>query len=181
MPPPTTIARIALPFLTDLESFDFRKDGTMTSERQAAIAGVGLAMQRYQRATQAFDDAVGRALGLGPADLRCLDWLTEGPRTAGELAVAAGLRPAATTALVDRLERRGLLRRTPDAADRRRVLVELTDEGRARTWAAYGPLVDEGAGLFDDIPAAQLDAMTALLGRMTELTERHRQRVDGAG
>ena len=62
-----------------------------------------LAMQRYQRSTQAFDDAVGRHLGLNPADLRCLDWLADGPKTAGQLAEATGLRPAATTTLIDRL------------------------------------------------------------------------------
>lgn len=36
-----------------------------------------------------------------------------------------------TTELADRLERRGLVRRTRDARDRRLVLLELTDEGRA--------------------------------------------------
>jgi DNA-binding MarR family transcriptional regulator len=58
----------------------------------------------------------GALLGhqLGPADLRCLDWLVDGPRTARQLSSAAGLRPPATTALIDRLERRG--------------------------WAAYGPM-----------------------------------------
>ena len=56
----------------------------------------------------------GRALGLGPADLRCLDWLADGPKTAGVLATATGLRPAATTALIDRLEAKGLVERVRD-------------------------------------------------------------------
>jgi DNA-binding MarR family transcriptional regulator len=38
---------------------------------------------------------------------------------------------ASVTSLVDTLERRGLVSRTPDPDDRRRVLVALTDEGRA--------------------------------------------------
>ena len=48
----------------------------MARTRQAAIEQAGRAMQRYQRSVQSFDDAVGRALGLGPADLRCLDILS---------------------------------------------------------------------------------------------------------
>ena len=72
------------------------------------VGELGLAMQRYQRSVQAFDDAVGRRLGLGPADLRCLDWLADGPKSAGELAAATALSPAATTALIDRLEAQGL-------------------------------------------------------------------------
>ena len=52
------------------------------------MAELGGALQRYQRSVQSYDDAVGRALGLGPADLRCLDWLADGPKTAGALATA---------------------------------------------------------------------------------------------
>ena len=116
----------------------------MRPTRQALVEQLGLAMQRYQRSTQSFDDAVGRRLGLNPADLRCLDWLADGPKTAGQLAEATGLRPAATTTLIDRLAARGLVRRVPSETDRRQVLVEMTDEGFARTWKCYGPLVAEG-------------------------------------
>ena len=76
------------------------------STRRQLVGDLGAALQRYQRSVQAYDDAVGRPSGLGPADLRCLDWLADGPKTAGVLAVATGLRPAATTALIDRLEAR---------------------------------------------------------------------------
>lgn len=152
----------------------------MGDARQAAVAAVGAAVQRYQRATQGFDDAVGRALGLGPADLRCLDWLTAGPTTAGELARATGLRPAATTALLDRLERKGYLHRTPAPDDRRRVLVEYTPEGRDRIMRAYGPLAAEGARLLEGFSTEQLDAMTRLLDAMTTVTDAHRTRVAAA-
>jgi DNA-binding MarR family transcriptional regulator len=153
----------------------------MPPSRQDAVAAVGGAMQRYQRTVQRFDDAVGRALGVNAADMRCLDHLSEGSRTAGELALATGLRPAATTALVDRLSERGLVRRVPSDGDRRRVLVELTDEGRARVWQAYGPLVDEGAGMLDGIGTEELAALEALLERMSALTDRHRERIEDVG
>ncbi|AZG48415.1 MarR family winged helix-turn-helix transcriptional regulator [Gordonia insulae] len=149
----------------------------MARLRQAAMDDVGHALQHYQRTVQSFDDAVGRRLGVGPADLRCLDWLSEAPRTAGELAVATGLRPAATTALIDRLADKGFVRRVPSTTDRRRVLVELTEEGREQVWAAYGPMVTEGQGLFDDYTIAQLDTLRDLLDAMSDLTDRHRERV----
>ncbi|WP_137845182.1 MarR family transcriptional regulator [Microbacterium sp. 2FI] len=149
----------------------------MSRSRQAAIQDAGVALQRYQRSVQAFDDAVGRMLKVGPADMRCLDWLSEGPRTAGELAVAVGLRPAATTTLIDRLAERGFVRRVPSPDDRRRVLVELTDDGRQRIWAAYGPLVEDGQNVFDGVGIEQLDAMRELLDAMTLMTDRHRARV----
>lgn len=151
----------------------------MEDPRQAAVASIGVAMQRYQRSVQAFDDAVGRSLDLGPADLRCLDWLADGPKTAGEVARGAGLKPAATTALLDRLQRRGLVERVPDEADRRRVLVRMTARAERDVGALYGPMVAEGAALFDDMTAEDLEALSRLLGRMTALTDRHRLRVEG--
>ena len=47
-----------------------------------------------------------------------------------QLADAAGIAPSTATRLVDGLERAGLLRRSRSEADRRTVLVSLTDAGR---------------------------------------------------
>lgn len=134
-------------------------------------------MQRYQRSVQAFDDAVGRMLGLGPADVRCLDWLVDGPKTAGQLSEATGLRPAATTALVDRLTEKGFVRRVRSETDRRQVLVQMTDEGHARTWAAYGPLVEEGQHLLARLTVADMEKMVTHLEAIRALTDRHRTRL----
>src|SRR5262245_55474405 len=135
------------------------KHKARASERQAAAGEVGRAMQAYQRARQAFDDVVGERLGLNPADMRGLDWLSEGPMSTSPRSRAAGPSPAATTALVDRLERKGFVRRIRSTTDRRQVNVELTDEGRERVWAMYGPLVQEGFGLLGGFDTAQLLAM----------------------
>jgi DNA-binding MarR family transcriptional regulator len=156
----------------------------MPPSRQASraelVRALGEALQQYQRSVQAFDDAVGRRLGLGPADLRCLDWLADGPKTAGALSAATGLRPAATTALIDRLETRGLVRRTRPEADRRTVLVEMTDVGQARTWEAYGPLVSAGQPLLDELTREQIVFMKDYLVRMRELTDEYRDRLSEA-
>jgi DNA-binding MarR family transcriptional regulator len=153
----------------------------VTQDRQEAVAELGLALQRYQRSSQAFDDAVGRRLGLGPADLRCLDWLTGGAMTAGQLSAATGLRPAATTALVDRLAAKGYVERVRSGEDRRRVLVELTAEGQRRIGQTYGPMVQEGQELLRRFSVDDLDRMRDLLDRMRELTDRHTGTVGSAG
>jgi DNA-binding MarR family transcriptional regulator len=54
----------------------------------------------------------------------------EGPWSIGDLAVAEKVRPQSMAQTVTELEQGGLVRRHSDPADRRRVLVELTDEGR---------------------------------------------------
>jgi DNA-binding MarR family transcriptional regulator len=146
----------------------------MPSRRQQLIGTLGQAMQAYQRSTQAFDDAVGRALDLNPADLRGLDWLVDGPKTAGELSEGTGLSSAATTALIDRLERKGFVQRVRDEVDRRRVRVEMTPDGATRVARYYGPMVQEGQTLLAGIPADQLEAMLDWLVRARELTDRQR-------
>jgi DNA-binding MarR family transcriptional regulator len=149
----------------------------MNDDRQVVAMALGRAMQAYQRSTQAFDDEVGRLLGLNPTDLRGLDWLTDGPLTASRLAEAAGLSAAATTAMIDRLEAKGYVRRVRDDADRRRVLVEMTEGGQARSWALYGPLVEEGMSQFTEFETAELARMRDQLVAMRELTDRHRDRL----
>lgn len=55
--------------------------------------------------------------------------LRAGPLTAGHLAELAGLSATSTSRLVDRLERRGLVRRKRDDEDRRLVEVQLEPAG----------------------------------------------------
>lgn len=151
----------------------------MAKSRQVVVGELGQALQAYQRSTQAFDDEVGRVLGLNPVDLRCLDWLTEGPMSATRLAEATGLSAAATTSMIDRLERKGLVRRGKHETDRRQVIVEMTKDGQARTWAMYGPLVEAGMPLLDKFDTAELKAMRDHLVAIRRITDAARDRLRG--
>jgi DNA-binding MarR family transcriptional regulator len=149
----------------------------MTSKRQALLAAVGRATQAYQRATDGFDDEVGRKLGLNSTDLRCLDWLTEGGMTAGELAEATGLSSAATTSLLDRLERRDIVRRERGIVDRRKVVVRMTPEGQQLVGSMYGPLARDGSKGLTRFTDAELEKVLEFLGEATELVDRHRRHL----
>ena len=146
-------------------------------ERQLLVGRLGQAMQAYQRSTQGFDDEVCRHLGLNPTDLRCLDWLVDLPRSARELSDAVGVSSAATTAMIDRLEAKGFVRRTRTAEDRRKVMVEMTESGRERVGEFYGPLVMEGVTILGGLDDSELAVMLRHLVAIRELTDRHRQRL----
>ena len=77
--------------------------------------------------------------GITPEDWHVLSSLRlrkEGRRSSpGVLARDLELSSGAMTSRLDRLEELGFVRRLPDADDRRGVVVELTDEGRA-AWDA---------------------------------------------
>jgi DNA-binding MarR family transcriptional regulator len=134
------------------------------------------AIRASQTATDAFDHAVADYVGLDRAAYRCLDILDqEGPMTAGRLAERARLSPGAMTALLDRLEKRGLARRTRDTKDRRRVLVEVTPELRQMATQLYGT-PDEGADALARYTHEQLELLIGFLrGNVAYQEERMRK------
>ena len=67
--------------------------------------------------------------------------------------------PAVITGIVDRLVRRRLVRRAPDPADRRRLLLSLTEQGQAATLALEQALAK-------DIAAQLATATHAELGHL---------------
>jgi len=92
-------------------------------------------------------DAVGQAaasvIGINQTDLICLNALfRDGPMSAGSLANAIGLTTGATTTAIDRLERSGYARRRGDPSDRRRVLIEASEEGAQQAFALFDGLLD---------------------------------------
>ncbi|MFI7424596.1 MarR family transcriptional regulator [Nonomuraea sp. NPDC049684] len=54
-----------------------------------------------------------------------------------------GLNSAGTTAVVDRLERLGHVRRERDTRDRRRVLLKVDESAVTLGWSFFGPLIQE--------------------------------------
>jgi DNA-binding MarR family transcriptional regulator len=130
-------------------------------------------IRRSQTATDRFDQAVADTLGLNRTDMRCLDVLDrEGPQPAGRLAEATGLTTGAITAVVDRLERAGHVRRTRDTADRRRVLVEVTPETQSRARGFYAPHVAERERLYDRYSEADLELLLEFERGRREFNER---------
>ena len=98
-------------------------------------------------------------LGLSHAGLIVLHLLETGPATQVALAGLARVEAQTMSRTVDRLEREGFVQRHPDAADRRRRVVERTPSGAA----VFERARRIEAELFPDVP--DLPALrTALLG-----------------
>ena len=71
-----------------------------------------------------FGQTVAIRFGLSESDVDALELLIDtGAATAGRLSDLMGLTTGAVTRVIDRLEQAGYVRRVPDPADRRRVIV----------------------------------------------------------
>jgi DNA-binding MarR family transcriptional regulator len=115
-------------------------------QRQAAARRLVEALRALQLASDLLDEAYADFVGINRTDLRCMDIVDQRGRvTAGELAREAGLTTGAVTAVVDRMEAAGLLRRAHDPKDRRKVWIELTPDAQQLGEEVYGPLDQAGA------------------------------------
>lgn len=72
---------------------------------------------------------------------------------------------------VDRLERRGLVRRRPDPKDRRGVLVQLTSDGRRIVDAAMADLLQSERDLLAKLPARERDRLAGALRALLSAVE----------
>jgi len=80
--------------------------------------------RRYSDTSIMMHEAIARKAGLSGTDHKYLGLLIQkGPMTAGELAKLTGLTTGAITGLIDRLEKRCLVKRQYDKADRRKVYI----------------------------------------------------------
>ena len=127
-------------------------------------------------------DAVGQRFadvhGLNRTDVRALVAIMDAARrgealTAGRLGEAVDLRSASVTALVDRLERVGHVRRVRDPEDRRRVGLEMSDAALAAGGEHFGGLARDLTAAMGGYSDEELAVVRRFLLDMTDVTMRH--------
>ena len=81
------------------------------------------------------------------------------------------LSSAGVTSRIDRLERRGLVRRLPDPDDRRGIIVELTDEGITLVDQAVAAVADSDRQLLGRLDPTELGDLEGLLRKLLGILE----------
>ena len=83
--------------------------------------------------------------------------------TAGWLGEALGLTSGAVTAVVDRLEQSGHLRRVRDSHDRRRVILENSATGKRLADQYFAPIERQSDEVMDQFTSAELEVISRYL------------------
>jgi len=146
--------------MPELEAFlgDIGQAGLFTR-----LARVGLLLDAFQHRS------------LDPFGLRFVDFSVlrvidiGGPMSPGELAELTLRSTGGMTQIVDRLVRDGLVQRTADRSDRRRVVVGLTPKGRRLVTKAQHVYERERARLLGPLSARELADVDAAVRRLLDL------------
>jgi DNA-binding MarR family transcriptional regulator len=134
----------------------------VTSDRQASVALAsmirGIDGYRFRAAADA---------QVGLTELRAMGHLIDaGPLSPKQLAAALDLTTGTVTALLDRLERGGLVQRTAHPRDRRMLQVELTSFGHEKMDSVMESFHSVVAAAADGMSPERLDAAVEFLQRV---------------
>ncbi len=108
-----------------------------------------------------------RNSGISFARLKLLGTLKHsGPTIMNELSEHLMVTPRNVTALVDGLEKEGLVRRVPHPTDRRATYIELTSAGEMSCIKPQAELEEEAIALFGQLPVKDQVALNRIMLRL---------------
>jgi DNA-binding MarR family transcriptional regulator len=119
-----------------------------------------------------FQQKAAHSLKVVHTDFKTADILNEtGPLTAGELSKVTGLSTGSVTALVDRLEHEGFVRREKDSNDRRRVMIVPVDVKQEVIKQHYSPLNKAMIELCSNYNMEELSLIMDFINRTIQIHE----------
>lgn len=140
------------------------------------IVAVLDAVRDWRVAENRLSEASRRFMNLGDTDMRALRYIivvTDRGEvaTAGGIADHLGISSAATTKLLDRLERAGHIRRLPHPTDRRSASIVIADETRRAAQATVGREHVRRFGVAEALSPEERDTVIRFLRELSRTTE----------
>lgn len=113
--------------------------------------------------------------GMTVAQAATLEALAEGGLRLGELGRRLGISPSTLSRNLDRLEKRGLVRRGPDPNDRRALRAQLTTQGEAAASSVRAQEIEFSKSVLQRLPEATsgttVENLEELLAAIRSVTE----------
>lgn len=125
-----------------------------------------------------FRNKMNEWANLNATDMECLRLLfSEGVSTPSRLARQVGLTSGATTAMLDRLEKAGLIERQPNLNDRRGTLIAPTKSSAEKVASWYESARKAQAELIAQFSERELEVIADVFERFAKLWEQERERI----
>ena len=140
--------------------------------REALIEQLLMLGQMLSTETALFHQMAAAKYDLGITDMKMLSILQlEGSMTAGQIAKRLSLTTGAVTNLIDRLERRELVKREPDAHDRRKVIVVANQQQLETVGDPYRSMGETFEALLRTYSTQELEFLARYQQTSVELTK----------
>ena len=137
-----------------------------------------MAVRDYGVNLTQFRNAMSEWAGLNVTDMECLRLLfLKGIATPSELARHTGLTSGATTAMLDRLEKAGLLERRPNPDDRRGTLITPVKSGAEKAASWYESARKAQDELISSYSESELEIISDVFERFAKLWDQERQKL----
>lgn len=146
-------------------------------KRQELEDRVGAALMQMIRRAEESQERAARHQGMHPTDFRCLGYLLarSEPTSPRDIISYLSLTSGAGTALLDRLESAGFIRRERHPEDRRSVLIVLDAKAAAAPLALHERISAEYAEATAELSDKDLSAIAIYLERVQALSEEMNQ------
>jgi DNA-binding MarR family transcriptional regulator len=121
---------------------------------------VVLEIRKFIAAAIFFNSQAAEKIGLSLTDMQMIHMLQlNGPATPGRLGMWTGLSSGGVTVALDRLQNAGYVRREPNPADRRSLIVTLVPVRMRKVAGMYGEVERETRRLLATLPSGDLEAV----------------------
>jgi DNA-binding MarR family transcriptional regulator len=137
-----------------------------TTAEAGAQLGTAAALVRLSHLVQHVFADVSRDHGLTPQQTHLLCLLVDGPLGMTELRRLLNLERSGVSGLVDRVERRALIARRPDPADRRACRIALTEQGARLAEEAHHDVITRLETLLEEVRPADRTLLTAVVTQL---------------
>ncbi|HQV95387.1 MAG TPA: MarR family transcriptional regulator [Anaerolineales bacterium] len=151
-------------------------NATKTELKKRALAAV----RDYGVQLTLFRIAASESAGLNVTDTDCLRLLfAKGIATPSEIARYTGLTSGATTAMLDRLEKAGMIERRPNPDDRRGFLISPQKSSAEKMAAWFESARKAQDDLISSYSAEELEIISDVFERFTKLWDAERAKMQG--
>ena len=132
--------------------------------------GLVVQIRQFIAGTILFNQRVADRAGLHLTDVQCINLLELlGPSTPGTLAQCTGLTTGGVTVMLDRLEKAGYIKRSPNPNDRRSILVSVNPKKLKAIHAPYDLVYRQTVALFSEFPEGELQVLAKFFSRLNSI------------
>jgi DNA-binding MarR family transcriptional regulator len=145
---------------------------TDESARLERLTRLGYALHKMLHNFEAARENAAKSSGMHPTDFACIGYLARqtDPVSPKDTIAQLGLTSGSGTALLDRLEKSGYIRRAPNPADRRSLLIVLDRDAAAVPIKAYERVAQAYRSATADLSDRDLVAVADFLETFGNIT-----------